>query len=75
MSNTYSIGVDLGGTNLRVAAHTGGHCFLETIVLTTRLSAGRDQIVQRYVRGGDGPYVASYGDRSSQELQWERPGP
>lgn len=45
-TKTYSIGVDLGGTNLRIAAYT--HCdgLLETILLPTRLAAGRDAVVE-----------------------------
>lgn len=46
MSGVFSIGVDLGGTNLRVAAYSGGVEFLETILLPTRLAAGRDQVVR-----------------------------
>jgi glucokinase len=42
----YGIGVDFGGTNLRIAAYAGGKDFLKTIQLPTRLSAGRDVVVQ-----------------------------
>lgn len=45
MSDAFSIGVDLGGTNLRVAAYSGGTDFLETILLPTRLDAGRDRVI------------------------------
>jgi glucokinase len=38
--NSFSIGVDLGGTNLRVAAVTPAGHRLDTITLPTRLSAG-----------------------------------
>jgi glucokinase len=41
----YSIGVDLGGTNLRIAAYTQDSGLLETILLPTRLAAGRDSVV------------------------------
>ena len=41
----YTIGVDLGGTNLRIAAYTRDAGLLETILLPTRLSAGRDAVV------------------------------
>jgi len=40
-----SIGVDLGGTNLRIAAYTQDAGLLETILLPTRLAAGRDAVV------------------------------
>lgn len=42
----FSIGVDLGGTNLRVAAYVGGEDFLEVIQLPTRLSEGPDIVVR-----------------------------
>jgi glucokinase len=41
----YTIGVDLGGTNLRIAAYTETAGLLETILLPTRLAAGRDAVV------------------------------
>jgi glucokinase len=41
----FSIGVDLGGTNLRIAAYTHHEGLLETILLPTRLAAGRDAVV------------------------------
>ncbi len=41
----YTIGVDLGGTNLRIAAYTCDDGLLETISLPTRLAAGRDAVV------------------------------
>lgn len=42
----YSIGVDLGGTNLRIAAYTQAAGLLETIFLPTRLAAGRHAVVE-----------------------------
>lgn len=45
-TRTYSIGVDLGGTNLRIAAYTHHDGLLETILLPTRLSAGREAVVE-----------------------------
>jgi glucokinase len=45
-TKTYSIGVDLGGTNLRIAAYTHRDGLLETILLPTRLSAGREAVVE-----------------------------
>jgi len=41
----YSIGVDLGGTNLRIAAYAGGTEFLESIAVPTRMAEGRDAVV------------------------------
>jgi len=45
MSKSFSIGVDLGGTNLRVAAYGAEGVFLETISLKTRLADGRHAVV------------------------------
>jgi glucokinase len=45
MKTRCSIGVDLGGTNLRIAAYTPDAGLLETILLPTRLGAGRDAVV------------------------------
>jgi glucokinase len=44
-SNSYSIGVDFGGTNLRIAAYTPAAGFLETIQIPARVQAGRDAVV------------------------------
>ncbi|MBT9330517.1 ROK family protein [Paracidobacterium acidisoli] len=44
-SSGFSIGVDLGGTNLRIAAWTVRDGLLETIHLPTRLDAGRLAVV------------------------------
>lgn len=43
--NRYSIGVDLGGTNLRIAAYTYEDGLLETTLLPTRLAAGRNAVI------------------------------
>jgi len=42
----FSIGVDHGGTNLRVAAYVGGTDSLDVINLPTRLSEGRQRVVR-----------------------------
>ncbi|GGH10229.1 ROK family protein [Silvibacterium dinghuense] len=42
----YSIGVDLGGTNLRIAAYTEADSILDSILLPTRLAAGRDAVLE-----------------------------
>jgi|HubBroStandDraft_4_1064222.scaffolds.fasta_scaffold26627_2 glucokinase len=44
-ADSFSIGVDFGGTNLRVAAYTPAAGLLETIHIATRLQAGRDAVV------------------------------
>ena len=43
---SYSIGVDLGGTNLRIAAYTRSSGILDSILLPTRLAAGRDAVAE-----------------------------
>lgn len=48
--SSFSVGVDLGGTNLRVAAYTRASGLLETILLPTRLSAGRHAVVEDMCR-------------------------
>ncbi len=40
MSNNFSVGVDLGGTNLRIAAYSEGDSYLESVTLSTHLSVG-----------------------------------
>jgi glucokinase len=46
MTGTFSIGVDLGGTSLRVASYVSGVTFLDSISVPTRLSDGRDLVVR-----------------------------
>lgn len=41
----FSLGVDLGGTNLRVAAYRSGRQVAELISLPTRLSQGRERVI------------------------------
>ena len=75
MSETYSIGVDLGGTNLRVAAYGGSNGFLETIVLPTRLTAGRDQVVKDMCEAITTLISRDYGDRRLAGIVVGTPGP
>jgi glucokinase len=42
----YTIGVDLGGTNLRIAAYSKSSGVLDQVQLPTRLAAGRDAVVR-----------------------------
>jgi glucokinase len=41
----FSIGVDLGGTNLRIAAVTTDGHLLEKVTLSTKLALGRDHVI------------------------------
>jgi len=43
-SSTFTIGVDLGGTNLRIGAYSQDSGLLDTIPLATRLADGRDAV-------------------------------
>jgi glucokinase len=42
----FSIGVDLGGTNLRIAAVSGAGELLQKVELTTKFALGRDYVIQ-----------------------------
>jgi glucokinase len=42
----FSIGVDLGGTNLRIAALSAAGELLEKVELTTKLALGREHVIQ-----------------------------
>jgi len=75
MSDRYSIGVDLGGTNLRIAAYNRGLGFLETIVLPTRLSAGRDQVVRDLCGATASLIGRHYGGRKLAGIAVGTPGP
>jgi len=75
MSERYSIGVDLGGTNLRIAAYSRGLGFLETIVLPTRLSAGRDQVVRDLCEATASLMGRDYGGRNLAGIAVGTPGP
>ena len=75
MSETYSIGVDLGGTNLRIAAYEGGRDFLETIVLPTRLSMGRDQVVRDMCEAVISLMTRDFGSRKLAGVAVGSPGP
>ncbi|MGA2002201.1 MAG: ROK family protein [Terriglobales bacterium] len=43
--NNFAIGVDLGGTNLRIAAVDGQGTLLEKVTLGTKVSLGRDHVI------------------------------
>ncbi|WP_260741554.1 ROK family protein [Tunturiibacter lichenicola] len=75
MAETYSIGVDLGGTNLRVAAYEGGREFLETIVLPTRLNLGRDQVVRDMCDAVRALGARDFGHRRLAGIAVGSPGP
>lgn len=43
--SSYAIGVDLGGTNLRIAAVTSDGALMEKITTSTGVARGRDQVI------------------------------
>jgi glucokinase len=75
MAETYSIGVDLGGTNLRVASYGAGREFLETIVLPTRLNLGRDQVVRDMCDAVRALRARDFGHRRLAGIAVGSPGP
>ncbi|MBZ5704599.1 MAG: ROK family protein [Acidobacteriia bacterium] len=60
----FSIGVDLGGTNLRIAAVDEQGNLLEKVTLGTRLALGRDQVIHDMCEAIRG-LAAKYRDRAS----------
>ena len=75
MNDKFSIGVDLGGTSLRVAAYTEGTEPLETIVLPTRLETGRDQVVRDMCGAIQALADRQYGTRRLAGIAVGTPGP
>ena len=58
----FSIGVDLGGTNLRIAAVSGGGQLLEKVTLGTKVVLGRDHVMNEMcdaIRHLSGKYEAT----------------
>ena len=51
VSNEFSVGIDFGGTNLRIAAYSPKDGLLETLHETTRLKDGRDEVVSDMCKG------------------------
>jgi len=47
----YALGIDLGGTNLRVAAFRADGEMLDKISVLTNIAAGRDALIESIVRG------------------------
>jgi glucokinase len=75
MHSRYSIGVDLGGTNLRIAAYGGGDDLLDCIVLSTNLSSGREQVIRDLCEAVTALSGRSYGERVLSGIAVGTPGP
>ena len=73
--NSFSIGVDLGGTNLRIAAYNRASGILETILLPTRLAAGRHAVVEDICTGIRGLLERWSGEYSLTGIGIGTPGP
>ena len=71
----FSIGVDLGGTNLRVASYAGGIDVLDLIQLPTRLSEGPERVVRDMGEAILALSVKRYGDRRFVGAGVGTPGP
>src|SRR6266480_5011303 len=48
--DSFAIGVDLGGTNLRIAAVTAAGTLLEKISTDTEVARGRDRVIDEMCR-------------------------
>ena len=59
----FSIGVDFGGTNLRVGSYAGGTDVLDVINLPTRLSEGPERVVRDMGEAILSLSIKDYGDR------------
>jgi glucokinase len=75
MSGTYSIGVDLGGTNLRIASFAGGADFMDSILVRTRLEEGRDRVVRDLCEAVISLTYRDYGARRLIGIGVGTPGP
>jgi len=75
MNETYSIGVDLGGTNLRIASYVDGIEFLDIIRVPTQLAEGRDQVVRNMCEAIDALAARKYGSRRLAGIGIGTPGP
>ena len=75
MSDTFTIGVDLGGTNLRIASYAHDLGLIETIALPTLLAEGRDRVVRDICEAVLSLAERRYGDRHLAGIGVGTPGP
>ena len=74
-STTYTIGIDLGGTNLRTAAYADGLGLLNTLALPTRLSEGRDRVIRDIREAVTSLKARDYNGRKLAGIGIGAPGP
>jgi glucokinase len=75
MSKSYSIGVDFGGTNLRIASYAEGIDFLDAVAISTRLADGRKQVVRDMREAIRALASKTYGGRRLEGIAVGTPGP
>jgi glucokinase len=75
MAQTYSIGVDLGGTNLRIASYGETVGLLDTISLPTRLDEGRERVVRDLCEAVTSLHSKNYQGRVLAGVGIGTPGP
>jgi glucokinase len=75
MSEAFSIGVDFGGTNLRVGSYAGEIELMDSIVLPTRLSEGRERVVRDMCEAILALSAKDYGGRKLAGIGVGSPGP
>lgn len=75
MDELFSIGVDLGGTNLRIASYADGTDFLDTILVPTRLAEGRERVVRDMCEAINALAIKDYGNRRLAGIGIGTPGP
>ena len=75
MTQTYSIGVDLGGTNLRIASYSEASGLMDTISLPTRLVEGRERVVRDLCEAAVSLMKKNYAGRALAGIGIGTPGP
>jgi glucokinase len=75
VTKSFSIGVDLGGTNLRVAAFTSDYSLLDSLSMPTRVSEGPEQVARDIVAGVQKLLRENRGNGNLQGVGVGTPGP
>ena len=75
MDERFSIGVDFGGTNLRIGSYGGDVELLDTIVVPTRLEDGREAVIRDMCEAIQALSKKDYGSRRLAGIGVGSPGP